>query len=193
MLSLTFAWLLAAATPVLENEYVRVTRDRAVCATAGLPQCGPRVLVALDALDLEVEGIPQRLARGDVAVVAMEESYSIVAGGAFLEVVVKPDHPPAIAPAEHIAPDKNALRHDGGDFFIFEEKLAPGDTRERHSHSQRVVIQLNRTTLQQWPDGAPEVVIETVPDRPGFSPPVVHKVRNIGTLPLRGIIIEFRP
>lgn len=193
MLSLTFAWLLAAATPVLENEYVLVTRDRPACAVAGAALCGARVLVALDALDLEVEGVPKRLARGDVAVVAMEDSYAIVAGRAFLEVVVKPDHPPAVAPTEHIAPDKNALLHDGGDFFVFEERLEPGDTRARHSHSQRVVIQLNRTTLRQWPDGAPEAVVETVPDRPGFSPPVVHRVRNDGALALRGIIIEFRP
>jgi hypothetical protein len=32
-----------------------------------------------------------------------------------------------------------------------------------------------------------------VPDRPGFSPPVIHIVQNIGEIPLRGVIIEFRP
>jgi hypothetical protein len=85
------------------------------------------------------------------------------------------------------------LLHDGPDFFVFEERLEPGDTRPRHSHSQRVVIQLNRTRLRQWPDGAPDVVVETVPEKPSFSPPVVHAVRNIGDRPLSGIIIELKP
>ena len=59
--------------------------------------------------------------------------------------------------------------------------------------SERVVIQLNRARLQQWPDGEPEKFVDTVPDRPVFSPPVVHKVKNVGEMPLRGIVIEFKP
>ena len=78
------------------------------------------------------------------------------------------------------------------DFFVFEEKLSPGDTRARHSHSQRVVIQLNRARLQQWPDGEPSKFVETIPDRPTFSPPVIHTVKNVGDTPLRGIVIEFK-
>jgi hypothetical protein len=85
------------------------------------------------------------------------------------------------------------MLYDGEDFFVFEEKLAPGDTRARHSHSQRVVIQLNRARLRQWPDGKPQIEIETVPERPTFSPPVIHVVENIGDVPLRGVIIEFLP
>jgi hypothetical protein len=85
------------------------------------------------------------------------------------------------------------MRYDGEHFFVFEERLAPGDTRARHSHSQRVVIQLNRARLQQWPDGAPELFVETVPERPTFSPPVIHVVKNVGEVPLRGIVIEFKP
>jgi hypothetical protein len=108
-------------------------------------------------------------------------------------VAIKPDHPPAEAPAETIAPEKNSILYEAGDFFVFEEKLDPGDTRARHSHSQRVVIQLNRAKLHQWPDGKPELELETVPDRPAFSPPVIHVVKNIGEVPLRGVIIEFRP
>ena len=113
--------------------------------------------------------------------------------GAYFEVAIKPDHPASDAPAETIAPEKNAMVYEAEDFFIFEEKLAPGDTRARHSHSQRVVIQLNRAKLRQWPDGKPQLELETVPDRPGFSPPVIHIVQNIGEIPLRGVIIEFRP
>jgi len=97
------------------------------------------------------------------------------------------------SPPEIIPPEKNAIRYDGERFFIFEERLAPGDTRPRHSHSQRVVMQLNRTRLQQWPEGAPEVFVDVVPDRAAFNPPMIHTVKNVGAAPLRGIVIEFKP
>jgi hypothetical protein len=92
-----------------------------------------------------------------------------------------------------ISPDKNVIKHGGERFFIFEERLEVGDTRERHSHSQRVVIQLNATKLQQWPDGQPEVLRDIVPDGVAFNPPVIHTVKNVGELPLRGIVIELKP
>ena len=193
-----YVWVLLAVllTPVtthaIDNEYVRITRDGAPCASGDAPGCADRVIVALG--DIEVQSGPalRKLSRGAVAVFRSDESY-VVAGGAYLEVAIKPDHPASDSPGETIAPEKNALLFDGEDFFVFEERLAPGDTRARHSHSQRVVIQLNRAKLRQWPDGKPAIEVESVPDRPGFSPPVVHVVKNIGEIPLRGVIIEFKP
>lgn len=193
MLALTFAWLLVAAVPALENDYVLVTRDQAACPSGNTPRCGARVIVALGELEIRIGDEPRWLSRGEIAVLDAEDAYAIPAGAPFFEVMVKPAHPAALAPAERVAADKNALLYDGADFFVFEERLEPGDERARHSHGQRVVIQLNRTTLRQWPDGAPELLVETSPERPSFSPPVVHKVRNVGALPLRGIIIEFKP
>jgi quercetin dioxygenase-like cupin family protein len=182
-----------AGEVVLENEYVRVARDAAPCASAHVPECGDRVIVALGDIELASDGARRTMARGDIAVFGPGESYEPPSGGTFLEVSIKADHPPVQSPGERIAPEKNAMRYDGKAFFIFEEKLAPGDTRARHSHSQRVVIQLNRARLQQWPDGEPSRFVETVPDRPGFSAPVIHSVRNVGDAPLRGIVIEFKP
>ena len=112
--------------------------------------------------------------------------------GPFFEVAIKADHPPVESPSEIIPPEKNAMRYEGERFFIFEEKLSPGDTRPRHSHSQRVVVQLNRTRLQQWPEGEQEIFRDIVPDRAGFNPPVIHTVKNVGDAPLRGIVIEFK-
>jgi hypothetical protein len=108
-------------------------------------------------------------------------------------VVFKPSPPPVQSPADLVPPDKNVTLYDGEKFFVFEERLAPGETRAKHGHSQRVVIQLNRTRLQQWPEGQPEVIRDIAPDTVGFNPPVVHTVKNVGTLPLRGIVIEFKP
>jgi hypothetical protein len=193
MTFLLIVWLLQSNSVALENEYVRVTRDAAPCASATSPGCGDRVIVALGDVELRSGGSSRKMTRGDIAVFKPGESYESPTGGAFFEVAFKANHPPVESPQEIIPPEKNAIRYDGERFFIFEERLAPGDTRPRHSHSQRVVMQLNRTRLQQWPEGAPEIFVETAPDRAAFNPPVIHTVKNVGAAPLRGIVIEFKP
>jgi len=187
------AWLLQAPTPALENDYVRVMRDSAPCASARSAGCGDRVIVALGEVELRSGKTRRKMTRGDIAVFRHGESYEPPTGGSYFEVNIKPNHPPVQSPPEIIPPEKNAIRYDGKHFFVFEEKLAVGDTRARHSHSQRVVMQLNRTRLQQWPDGQPEIFVDIVPDRAAFNPPVIHTAKNVGDAPLRGIVIEFRP
>jgi signal peptidase I len=185
--------LLQSHAAALENEYARVTRDAAPCASATTPGCGDRVIVALGEIELRSGKSRRKMTRGDIAVFKPGESYEPPTGGAFFEVVIKPNHPPVESPREIIPPEKNAMRYDGERFFIFEERLDPGDTRSRHSHSQRVVVQLNRTRLQQWPDGEQVITREIIPDRAAFNPPVIHTVKNVGDAPLRGIVIEFKP
>jgi hypothetical protein len=191
MTLLLFFWFLQA--PALDNDYVRVTRDATSCAPANTPGCGNRVIVALGEIELRVGNKQRKMIRGDIAVFKPSESYQAPTGGSFFEVNIKPNHPPVQSPAEMIPPEKNAIRYDGERFFVFEERLAVGDTRARHSHSQRVVMQLNRTKLQQWPDGQPEILVDIVPDRVTFNPPVIHRAKNVGDAPLRGIVIEFKP
>lgn len=197
MTLLLLLWL-AQAVPALDNDYVRVTRDAAPCAHANRPQanthgCGDRVIVALGEIELRSGKKQRKMSRGDIAVFKPGESYDAPTGGSFFEVNIKPTHPPVQSPAQMIPPEKNAIRDDGDTFFVFEERLAVGDTRPRHSHSQRVVIQLNRTRLQQWPDGQPEIFVDIVPDRVTFNPPVIHSAKNVGDEALRGIVIEFKP
>ena len=55
------------------------------------------------------------------------------------------------------------------------------------------MVQLNKTRLQQWSDGEAELVRDIVPDGVAFNAPVIHVVRNVGELPLRGIVIELKP
>ena len=182
-----------AGEVILENDFVRVTRNYGSCA-AQLVDCGSsRVVVALGDVELQPSGVGtvRKLSRGEVAVFDPAQSYAMRQADEFFEVAIKSNHPPARSPGQRLAPEKNALLYEDADFFVFEEKLAPGDTRARHSHSDRVVIQLNRARLQQWPEGEASKFVETVPDRPVFSAPVIHTVRNIGNVPLRGIVIEF--
>ena len=196
-LPLTFLlWLavssMQATSVVLDNPYVRVNRDAAPCATAS-PTCVERVIVALGATDVRTDGTAKKLIRGQVAVFAEGQSYTVPTGGSYFEVAFKPKRPPVQSPKDMIPPDKNAIVHDAERFFVFEERLEPGDTRTRHSHSQRVVVQLNKTRLQQWPDGEAELVRDIVPDGVAFNAPVIHVVKNVGELPLRGIVIELKP
>ena len=186
--------LLQTDTPALDNDYVRVTRNGAVCASVQSPGCATdRIVVALSNVDVNSIHGTRRLVRGDVAVFGPADSYVQPVGGAYFEVVLKPDRPSVLSPKDNIPPEKNAILHDGDRFFVFEERLQPGDTRARHTHSQRVVIQLNATTLQQWPEGTAEVRREMRVDQAAFNEPVIHVVKNVGDLPLRGIVIEFKP
>lgn len=184
--------MLPAAALALENDYVRVTRNAATCPEANMPGCGDRVIVALDDIQITAGYAKRNLSRGKVMVFERERAFQPPVGE-FYEVVIKPGHPPVLSPPENLPPEKNSMLYEGERFFVFEEKLAPGDTRARHSHSQRVVIQLNRTRLQQWPDGEPEKFVDIAVEQPGFSPPVIHVVKNVGDAPLFGIVIEFKP
>ncbi|MGH7635820.1 MAG: hypothetical protein ACRENC_18985 [Gemmatimonadaceae bacterium] len=185
--------MLLQATPALvDNAYVRAVRNAAPCASAQAA-CGRRVLVALGPLTLAQTGHPARtLSRGDIAVFAPAESYD-VHGDAFVEVVIKATHPAATRPPSYVHAEKNRRLYDSNDLFIFEEQLAPGDTRPRHGHAERLVIVVNDTRLQQWQDDGQEVFKNQVPDNVHFNQPVAHKVVNVGRQPLRNIVIEFKP
>ena len=186
---------LAAAeddTLVLDNAYAAVHRNAAPCAGGGAG-CGDRIIIAFGELSVVPSGgSPVQLDYAEVFVAEAGESYEI-RGREFAEVNLKTGHPPVEGPAVAIAAGKNERLHDSEDYFVFEERLEPGDTRERHSHAQRVVLVMGATELQQWPDGADEVFKTQIPGTIKFNPPVVHVVKNIGDAPLRNIVIELIP
>jgi len=191
---IVLACLLAAQTaaaPLPDNAYVRVARNAAPCASAAAG-CGRRILVALGPVQVHAGSRTATLARGEIMVFDPDESYS-VDGAAYVEVAVKHGHPRATRPAGYEPPAKNATLYDGDELFVFEERLAPGDTRPRHGHGQRVVIVVNETRLQQWQDDGKEVFKNQVPDDVHFNEPVAHRVKNVGPRPLRNIVIEFKP
>ncbi|MGH9349510.1 MAG: hypothetical protein ACRD26_19840 [Vicinamibacterales bacterium] len=170
---------------------MRVTRNAAPCQSPKTRGCAYRVLVALADVNVRTPPNITFLRRGDALVLDFTKAYDPPPGG-FLEVTIKPRRPPVLSPPVLIPPDKNALVYDGDEFFVFEERLEPGDTRARHSHRERVVIVLNRTRLQQWPDGSAPIFRDQIPDDVRFNPPVVHVVKNVGDRPLRNLVIEFK-
>jgi acetylornithine deacetylase/succinyl-diaminopimelate desuccinylase-like protein len=180
------------AATVLENDYVRVSRDEAPCAQAGTPGCAERVIVAMGEIDLRFGKVLRAMRRGEVAVFRAGESYRAPDAGAYFEVAIKPNRPPVKSPAEIILPAKNTIVYEGERFFIYEERLAPGNTRERHSHSQRVEIRINQgPLLRQIIDGkdAPQEPPSVV----NFREPIIHTVTNVGDMALWNFILEFKP
>jgi hypothetical protein len=189
------AWAQAAAgTVALDNDYVRVSRDAAPCATAVHSQCEDRVILAMGDIELWAAGALRQMKYGEVAVFKAGESYQPpLAGGRYFEVAIKPNHPPVRSPSELIPPPKNLLVFEGREFFIYEERLEVGDTRARHSHSQRVEIRLNQgpqLAQQIWRDGQ---VVQQHPPIVNWREPVIHEVKNVGDMALRNFILEFLP
>jgi hypothetical protein len=177
-------------TLVLDNDHAAVHRNAAPCAGGG-PGCGERIVVAFGDVKVVAGGSTLQLGYAEVFVAEAGTSYEVE--GDFAEVNLKPDPPAVDGPAVAIPAGKNERLHDAEDYFVFEERLEPGDTRERHSHAQRVVLVMGATELQQWPDGADEVFKTQIPGTIKFNPPVVHIVKNIGDAPLRNIVIELIP
>ncbi len=190
------AWAQAAPadkpSPVaLDNDYVHVSRDTAPCASGATPGCEDRIIVAMGRIEIRVGNTRRKLTKGQVAVFKKGESYQLPSGGSYFEIAIKPNHPPVKSPPETIAPPKSALIYDGDRFFIYEEKLNPGDTRPRHSHSQRVEIRLNvGPLLDQWYDPPTP---PRLPSIVNFREPTIRTTRNVGDMPLHNLIVEFKP
>jgi len=136
---------------VLENDYVRVSRDEAPCGPAGTPGCAERVIVAMGEISC-ARKVLRAMRRGEVAVFRPANLPS-AGGGPPISRSRSTDRRRSNAPPRSFPPRKYD-RVRGERFFIYEERLAPGDTRERHSHSQRVEIRINQgPLLRQIIDG----------------------------------------
>jgi hypothetical protein len=189
MLLVTMIFLQAMQTgPVVDNEFVRVSKNSAPCAAAAA-SCGDRIVVALS--PIEVNG--QKMDRGDVKGFKSSERYSAPKTGNFLEVSIKPGHPKVmpLAAGTPAAPH-NKILYDAKDITVFEEKMQPDEYDAPHSHNVRLAIFLNDTMVEQWTDGKDETR-ELIPDVVTWRPAVVHASRDVGKVPIHNILIEFKP
>ena len=178
----------------LENDYVRVMKNATVKTATDNALFGKRMIVALTPLKCKSTLGIKIVERGEIIVFNPEDSYSIQKGDYF-EVAFKRIHPEPKGPEVWLEPLKNKMVYEDDLFRVFEERLAPGDTRELHSHSQRVVVRLNKVQLTDprfKPNGAPEEGIQE-PNTVKFAEPMVHVVKNLSTdTSLFNIIIEFK-
>lgn len=185
--------VVSADSAALENEYIRVMQRMAVCTSSHTPNYGTRVIVALGPCKIKSSRGLVKLKRGNIAVFREEESYNSPEGD-FFEVAFKKKYPPLREPEKWIEPLKNTTVYEDEQFRVFEERLAPGDDRELHSHAQRVVVRLNEVQLTDprlYPVGQPGTGIQ-VSNTVRFAEPVVHAVRNLSKISLFNIVIEFK-
>ncbi len=179
-------------TAVLENDYIKVYKNRAAFTNASTENIGTRVIVALEKIKIKSSRGKLKLNRGNIAVFKEGELYALK--GEFFEVAFKKNHPTLKKPEQWIEPLKNTIVYEDEQLRVFEERLAPGDDRELHSHAQRVVVRLNEVQLTDprfYPKGQPGTGIQ-VPNTVRFAEPVVHAVRNLSKIALFNIVIEFK-
>ncbi len=181
-------------TVIFENDFVRVIKNAPLHAVEDSVIFGKRMVVALAVLKCKTRDGIKTLQRGEIAVFLPGESFEILGGECFV-VGFKKQHPVPKGPEVWLEPQKNVIVYEDELFRVFEERLAPGDTRELHSHSQRLVIRLNNVQLTDprfKPNGAPGEGIQ-VPNTVKFAEPMVHVVKNLSVdTPLFNIIIEFK-
>lgn len=185
---------LVSDSVALDNDYVRVMRNSTIENAADSKIFGTCAIVALTPTEVKSNKINKTLNRGEVAVFQQNEHFSTSAGEFFV-VAFKKNHPPVKGPDEWLEPVKNTVIYEDDEFRIFEERLAPGDTRELHSHAQRVVVRLNNVQLTDprfKPKGSAGGGIQ-VPNTIKFAEPMVHVVKNLSMdTPLFNIVIEFK-
>lgn len=177
----------------LDNAFVRVLRDVAACTVVNTPNFGTRIIVALDKLKFKSNRGTIKIKRGEIAVFLENEFYDLPRGSYF-EIALKKDHPPLTKPSEWVEPSKNKIIYENTEFRVFEERLDPGDTRELHSHAQRVVVRLNQVQLtdpRNSPNGKPGTGIQ-VANTVKFAEPVVHVTKNLSKIQLFNIVIEYK-
>ena len=178
---------------VLDNPYLHVNQNTTSFTLANNATIGTRVIAALDSIVINSNKGKRMLVRGQVAVFLENESYEITSGKYF-EIAFKKNHPPLTVPEQWVEPQKNTIVYEDAQFRIFEERLEAGDIRDLHSHAQRLVVRLNLVQLTD-PRLNKEVKEGTgiqVPNTVKFAEPVVHAVKNLSTIPLFNIVIEFK-
>jgi len=185
---------LTSDSVALDNDYVKVTRNASVAKATNSEMFGTKVVVALSPTIITGKTINKTLNRGEIAVFQAKETY-LASSGEFFEVAFRTNHPPLKAPDEWIEPLKNKIVYEDSQIRVFEERLAPGDTRELHSHAQRVVVRLNNVQLtdpRTKPNGSPGGGIQ-VPNTVRFAEPMVHVVKNLSKdTPLFNVVLEFK-
>ena len=184
-----------AVTDTIEinNPYFMVLRNSTTKILADSVQVGKRVIVALNKLKIQSGKKHIQLERGQIAVFQANETYQIELGQ-FFEVGFKTNHPELKRPEEWIEPTKNTVIYDDAEIRVFEERLAAHDTREVHSHAQRVVVRLNLVQLtdprfHEVPKPGSGI---QVPNTVKYAEPIVHAVKNTSDIPLFNIVIEYK-
>ncbi len=177
----------------IDNLYFKVVRDGALFSSSNTPNIGTRIIAALDIIKFKSSRGIINIKRGEIAVFNENEFYE-VPKGSYFEIALKKNHPELEKLSEWLEPTKNKMVYEDNEFRVFEERLNPGDTRELHSHAQRVVVRLNDVQLTDprvhpnGKSGAGMQVANTVK----YAEPMVHVTKNLSKITLFNIVFEYK-
>jgi hypothetical protein len=177
----------------IDNPYFKVVRNGALFSSANTPNIGTRIIAALDNMKFKSSRGKINIKRGEIAVFTENEFYE-VPKGSYFEIALKKNHPELAKLSEWVEPTKNKIVYEDNEFRVFEERLNPGDTRELHSHAQRVVVRLNDVQLTDprfHPNGKPGTGMQ-VANTVKYAEPMVHVTKNLSKIPLFNIVIEYK-
>jgi len=173
-----------------ENDYFRISKN---IVSENSEKLGTRVIVGLSNVTIKCPGKNEKIKRGEIAVYKENDIYKITKGE-FFEIVVKKEHPKLTTPEKWIEPLNNKIVYEDEQFRVFEERLVPGDTRPLHSHRQRTTVRLDNAQLTD-----PRFELNKLPgtgvqvaNTAKFAETVTHVVKNIGSVDLNNIVIEFK-
>ncbi len=180
-------------TVEINNPYFYVLRNSSANITVDSLHVGKRVVVALNPIKIKTAKKNILLNRGQIAVFQPKESYKVISGQ-FFEVGFQKNHPKLKRPDEWIEPGKNNVVYDDAEIRVFEERLAPHDIREVHSHAQRVVVRLNLVQLTdpRFHDVPKPGSGIQVPNTVKYAEPIVHAVKNTSDIPLFNVVVEYK-
>lgn len=177
----------------IDNLYFKVVRDGALFSSSNTPNIGTRIIAALDIIKFKSSRGIINIKRGEIAVFNENEFYE-VPKGSYFEIALKKNHPELEKPSEWLEPTKNKVVYEDNEFRVFEERLNPGDTRELHSHAQRVVVRLNDVQLTDprvHPNGKSGTGMQ-VANTVKYAEPMVHVTKNLSKIPLFNIVFEYK-
>jgi len=177
----------------IDNPFFKVVRDGALFSLSNTSNIGTRIIAALDIIKFKSSRGVINIKRGEIAVFKENEFYE-VPKGSYFEIALKKNHPDLAKPSEWVEPTKNIVVYEDNEFRVFEEHLNPGDTRELHSHAQRVVVRLNDVQLTDpriHPNGKPGTGMQ-VANTVKYAEPMVHVTKNLSKKPLFNIVIEYK-
>ena len=177
-------------TASFENEYFRFKQN---FIAEQKTELGTRVIVALSNVKIKSSQGNSKIERGQVYVIKSNETCKVT-GGEYFEVIVKKNHPALHTPEKWMEPIKNKVLYEDEQFRVFEERLDAGDTRPLHSHAQRVVVRLNEVQLTDpttKENTLPGAGVQ-IPDTAKYADAISHVVKNLSTIPLFNIVIEFK-
>ena len=177
----------------IDNPYFKVVRNGALFSSANTLNIGTRIIAALDDIKFKSSRGKITIKRGEIAVFTEKEFYE-VPKGSYFEIALKKNHPELAKPSEWVEPTKNKIVYEDTEFRVFEERLNLGDTRELHSHAQRVVVRLNDVQLTDprvHPNGKPGTGMQ-VANTVKYAEPMVHVTKNLSKIPLFNIVFEYK-